>query len=782
MKPPIQSKPIQHQTEFNDPERKSMLNIGRIVKSISLPTQQQAEYSSEFLTWSNGSIIFPNTPDVITLSPNVIVNFSRPRNTFDYIKWAIDFKLCDLSIVIFGKGKLSVSLLSIGPTDIHTPLVKKSVDLDNEPFVINIDFNEFNKLNTCRIGLEIECSEQSADLKDILWTTQDPRIEYTENLPGLNEKLQSIIFPTTRHADRVKLYAKWSGNKSEFSDDGKFPLPLNQSIDFGTFFNSFSHRKWCDITGLNDISLEFIGEGDVEITIFSVMQWGEKKEIDSGRITLSKNPALMPLGNPALIMGEILSFEIKARQDGAFLSHVAWITNQKARRKVKLAAVVTTFNRLEAAKSAATKFSSEVVKDTGSVDAQLFLIDNGQNLSLPDMPNIKVLQNPNIGGAGGFTRGLAEVQQDGNFTHVLFMDDDASCEPESIWRTVAMLSRTLNPQTAISGAMFHTSDPCFQYEKGARFAVNHWDNYIWHTQHANKNMDNLAAVASNDIVDYANYGAWWFFAFALSSVKNYAFPFFVRGDDVDFSLTHGFPIVTLNGVASWCDDFAEKLNPPTEYLSWRSWLALTFMHSDARKQKKVLRETFNTALRLGYRFDYAGMQAILDAIETVFEGPTAFADNPSPLNKISEAKKRIKTLVLTPELLKTIEPYQRSPRSRDRYFLSILTLGGHLIPDAFLWRKPQHVPIAWQAGRESLVEMKYVVFGRGDRIEARERNNADFFSALGRLCKLYVRALYQHKAVAQKYRDLSMQYRSLDYWKKHFITNNEINLSSSLEN
>ena len=36
------------------------------------------------------------------------------------------------------------------------------------------------------------------------------------------------------------------------------------------------------------------------------------------------------------------------------------------------------------------------------------------------------------------------------------------------------------------------------------------------------------------------YGGWWYFAFPVDQVKHQPFPFFVRGDDVSFSLVHDF--------------------------------------------------------------------------------------------------------------------------------------------------------------------------------------------------------------------------------------------------
>ncbi len=66
------------------------------------------------------------------------------------------------------------------------------------------------------------------------------------------------------------------------------------------------------------------------------------------------------------------------------------------------------------------------------------------------------------------------------------------------------------------------------------------------------------------------YGGWWFFAFPIKQVTRYPFPFFVRGDDINFSLANDFHITTLNGVVSFAEDFSDKESPMTLYLDLRN--------------------------------------------------------------------------------------------------------------------------------------------------------------------------------------------------------------------
>ncbi len=55
------------------------------------------------------------------------------------------------------------------------------------------------------------------------------------------------------------------------------------------------------------------------------------------------------------------------------------------------------------------------------------------------------LRQPNLGGAGGFTRGMYEVSGINEHANLILMDDDILCEPESILRMNAFANVTTEP-------------------------------------------------------------------------------------------------------------------------------------------------------------------------------------------------------------------------------------------------------------------------------------------------------------------------------------------------
>lgn len=99
----------------------------------------------------------------------------------------------------------------------------------------------------------------------------------------------------------------------------------------------------------------------------------------------------------------------------------------------------------------------------------MHVIDNDRELDPEelDSEDLKVYMNNNVGGAGGFTRGMIEaLHREDKPTHVLLMDDDVMVMPESLFRTYYLL-RILKDEYKkcfLSGAMFDYDIRERQYE------------------------------------------------------------------------------------------------------------------------------------------------------------------------------------------------------------------------------------------------------------------------------------------------------------------------------
>ncbi|MDM7851883.1 glycosyltransferase [Pseudochrobactrum kiredjianiae] len=579
----------------------------------------------------------------------------------------------------------------------------------------------------------------------------------------INNILQNVVLPASEHADRVSLYCRWpSGNIALANAKGELNLTAGSVVDFTTFFNAFSHRKWHEATGIEHVCLHVCGRGAVRVLISSYSATAAAIRVSEYEGELNASGIEVSVPSLSQISGEMLSFLVIALENSVIES-VTWVTSENAKRDIRLAAVITTFQRETEIFAAMEKFSSKIIPRYKN-SIHLFVVDNGSTLNVENTEYLTIVSNKNLGGAGGFTRGFIEVKKRQGYTHVLFMDDDASCEPESVWRAKTFLAYLNDERASVAGAMLYTDMPSIQYEKGALMRLNGSGKAVWHAEHSGWDLSDIACVAANDLPGNLNYGGWWFFAFPINAVKHLPFPFFVRGDDVDFSLSNKLPIVTLNGIATWCENFGYKLNPPTEYLASRSWMALSFMHADSGANKATFNLLLRNAYKMGMRFDYAGMHAVLDGVEHALLGPQFFADKPSPIDVLTNQKKRNKLVKLTSDQFKYLVPISWRKKRQKRLVL-VLSVGGAFLPQRMVQSVIMHAKIAWEAGTWTLIRVGAVAFGVGSEVYVYKRDSKELRSGLKRILKLKIQYLRQRRVVKLNYQNNSAKYKTREYWE-----------------
>jgi len=358
------------------------------------------------------------------------------------------------------------------------------------------------------------------------------------------------------------------------------------------------------------------------------------------------------------------------------------------RPPVRLVIAITTFRR-EAALARTVMRICAFLDEAATTDgphsplaaAHLVVIDNGDTVNPAPHPRLTRIANRNLGGAGGFARALAAARG-GGFTHCLFMDDDAAFPMENLRRTAAFLHLARSDRAAVAGAMISAARPTEIWENGALF-----DRFC-------RPLFNGADLTDPDQVAAMEegaarpkpagfYGGFWFFAFPVAAVRHDPFPFFVRGDDISFSLANRFDTVTLPGVVSVQDDFGAKESPQSLYLDLRNHLHhhLTQDGMDIgpwRSAGIALRFVMRSVVRMHYASAAAQCLAWAD----VLEGPTHFEDHAD-----MAARRATLAALAAPEAWRDTPglppPAPARPPGRVWSRLMLATLNGHLLP---FWR------------------------------------------------------------------------------------------------
>ncbi|MFD1344373.1 glycosyltransferase [Litorisediminicola beolgyonensis] len=462
------------------------------------------------------------------------------------------------------------------------------------------------------------------------------------------------------------------------------PVPSGGGLDFGpgagaafdSWMNLFNADTWARVAPLNQLQLTLEGQGEVEVALFATPADGPAIRCLTQACDLSEGPCRLPCPDPAKAPGT-LWFEIRTGDTAARLDAARWETADAPRRTPDLALCITTYRR-EAETEATLARLAESFGDEPRV--QVIVTDNGGTLPPREGPRLSLRHSPNLGGSGGFARGLLEARARGA-SHALFMDDDAVFHPEALRRTLALLAYAEADETAVSGAMIDAARPAVLWENGARFHLTCRAIGMGTDLADPEEARELEARAARP--DPAQvYSGWWFFAFPLAAVIHLPFPFFVRGDDVSFSLANDFRRVTLPGVAAFQENFTDKESPLTWYLDLRSHLAHHLsLPRLAVSRLALARVIASFAMRCGLRMHYDSLAALSLALDDVLAGPEAVAAQ----GDLSERRARIAALTGTETWGAAPSPprpdrIRLDPHSWPMRALSKLTLNGHLLP------------------------------------------------------------------------------------------------------
>ncbi len=486
--------------------------------------------------------------------------------------------------------------------------------------------------------------------------------------------LQQITCPEADIPTDEQLYLHTSGDVA-LTPDG-LHYSAGASARFDTYVNLFNLGNWTHFCHLDGLHLHLTGHGQFTLHVWLHDGTTDTTLVDQ-QITLTSDGFCIDIDHQrgtGLIM-----FALTAVTSGQLTGGYFGAPKPAQYRPVTLALVITTFKREAQVTQTANRIAALLDQPTTLPGAHLFIIDNGQSLTLPDHPRITLLGNPNLGGAGGFARGLCAAIDQGSFSHVLFMDDDATFQTESLHRTCAFLAVARDPATALAGAMLITTRPWQLWENGAVFNETcHPAFFGTDLRQPQKVAQMELAVAQEKPLGF--YGGWWYFAFPIKSVAHFAFPFFVRGDDVSFALSNPFRMATLNGVVSIQDDFTAKASPQTAYLDLRYHLHVHLVQNGMQLSALgTARIAIRLILRSVMLMHYETAQAQLLSWSDVLQGPDFFRQNIDMKARRATLSALTQTERWQPYTTLPADPQRDLPKNQSLLFTK-MTLAGHLIP------------------------------------------------------------------------------------------------------
>ena len=454
----------------------------------------------------------------------------------------------------------------------------------------------------------------------------------------------NIINPPDRNGAR-DLFIKSNG---EFSlprsvngnpnDECVIKLLAKDDVEVGGFFNSFFDFEFRKLTGLSDIylNLEFQGKAILtvkrenpgsspDIPVETLLDAPERKNF-SFKIPLKDK--YEEISSSRLSFNLLTSSQLDSGDYENVLFKASWGTPEAKKRPVSLAIVMCTFKNEELClKNVDQILKSKTLEEE---DMTLLIVDNGSSLEgrIPKSDRIEYIAQSNLGGAGGFTRGMLEVchgsLKSKEFTHVLLMDDDISIEPEVLRRTKRYQEYTIE-DTVIGGAMLNLKVQNHLHELGAFYSRAFPGSLT--VDHHRGLADSLLLDSLGKGSNY-DYTAWWFCSISTKAIREVGLPnpVFIRRDDTEYGerlRNSGRTILCASGIGVWHAPFEAKPITWMQYFDIRNdyiTLSTTAQRSwSAEQHKNHIRKSVRFLLMHNY---YGRAELFLLAIEHFLDGPS----------------------------------------------------------------------------------------------------------------------------------------------------------------
>ncbi|MFK0246743.1 glycosyltransferase [Amycolatopsis azurea] len=417
-------------------------------------------------------------------------------------------------------------------------------------------------------------------------------------------------------------------------------------VSGNTYFGRFPASYWQRWTDVTEVQVEAVVTGDGQLSVGASDIEGDPRVVAAEIVAGAKQQKVtLSAKLDKFYDGGALWLDLETEGGQSLrVENVRWTV--EAPEKIRPTAVtICTMNRADDCLSNLQALAADV-SSLETLDA-IYVADQGTDLvesrdgfeqvskDLGD--KLHYIKQPNLGGAGGFTRGLYEVAGHTETEHanVLFMDDDVLLEPDLVIRMTAFSNRTVNP-VIVGGQMLNLLHPN-QLHVGAEYARLNTLEPGQPVQHSLSTAD-LLGVDEETLKPNrqerrldAGYNGWWSCLIPYEVVKatGYPLPFFFQWDDAEYSYRArgaGFPTVTLPGAGVWHADFHWKdWDEWHRYFNLRNSIITAALHSPFNLNL-LSRALLAQLVRYLLGMQYGLSATLIKAVEDFLEGPEVLRD------------------------------------------------------------------------------------------------------------------------------------------------------------
>lgn len=433
-----------------------------------------------------------------------------------------------------------------------------------------------------------------------------------------------------------------------------YRLDSGQRASFATYFNAFPAGYWRRWSVVDGVTLAVRTSGSGTLMVYRSNARGTVARVTTETLT-GEVEHRVPLPLKFFGDGGWYWFDLVAGQEELTLVEADWRVDDHGRAQGTATVGITTFNRPDYCTALLHQLGAAAQGDgeLASVLDEVVVVDQGSQAVAadPGFPaaqellgsRLRVLEQFNLGGSGGFSRAMLETLDGGRSDHVLLLDDDVVCEPEGIARAVAFADLARRP-TIVGGHMFSMHQRSTLHALGE--VVLPWQ-FRWaaapSTQHSHDlSTANLRSTPWLHRRTDVDYNGWWMCLIPTAVLRDVglSLPVFIKWDDAEYGLraaAAGYPTVSLPGAAVWHVPWTDKDDSVDwqAYFHARNRIVAALLHSPFRFGGRVVRESLAIQAKHLLGMQYSAALLRQRALEDVLAGPAGLhADLPRRLAEV----------------------------------------------------------------------------------------------------------------------------------------------------
>ena len=451
--------------------------------------------------------------------------------------------------------------------------------------------------------------------------------------------LQRVILP--RPGDPLKVRSLYvdedKSKRVKSATRSDATVAAGTEVSFATYFNAFPASYWRRWTVLRSVVLGLTISGPGRIDVYRSKADGSIIHVTGATTSGDDRQMELELDLTPFEDGGWYWFDVTADDAPVTVREASWSAPQTPLHEARLSIGICTYNRPDDCVAALSALAGDdVVRDRIST---VIVADQGtkkvrEAAGFAEAETglggrLRLVEQGNLGGSGGFSRTMYEMLRHTDATHHLLLDDDVQIEPDSIARIFAFARFTKSPMV-IGGQMLALQDRSVLHTMGEVVAP---DKFFWRAAPNTEYSHDFAKKSLRKSPDLhrridVDYTGWWMCLIPRETLEKQglALPLFIKWDDAEYGIRsqeNGFPVATLPGAAVWHLSWSDKDDTAgwQAYFHTRNRLVAAALHTRHKHGGTLLRDTFKFDLKFLIMLQYATASLHHRAYDDFLAGP-----------------------------------------------------------------------------------------------------------------------------------------------------------------